>query len=530
MNLTLKFGKLLLLAMFPLLSSCAKEQPPLLYESEYFRYFSKQGLSGCADPLRWFDSHWKAHAAYLGLSTTPPQKFEFYNYLNQTELFELGCTTVRADSDGCFQSPNVIFSVREYYAHELIHAYMELLGRPPRLFVEGIANYLDCTTTAQPRAPPLLSEWNPDWLSEEGYVALLTDRGLEGPYELALSFVGHLVRRRGIQAFERIYSSVATTSATKDVIAALEREYGPFDRLIAEWRDEATNRPFMNSVQCIAECASPMVDELSQVSPFVANCSLPRPDILGAGTVRRFSLDKETTLRLRISSAVVPAASVRIESCDGREVARPNLVAFDVSGRPPDAGAAAELWATLLPGEYFAAMSVDPEPGPVTLGIEELPPPSLTCPSTPGIPSVPASVRKLYYFAQPLSSASQQGSIEFRRSNFPGRVRPFDQFVQDRKFLGFGFGDGGFAICLREDPSVCGFPDEEVYFAQTPPEFELCSCAPDRQCGNQDSFPNLPSFTSSFEVIPLRGDTVSMTWKADAGSEISFGFNFDAPP
>jgi hypothetical protein len=482
--------------------------------------------------LDWFDHHWLAHAKYLGLPENPPRKFDYYKYRNRAELAELGCfSSARSDSDGCFAAPNVVNSTREFHAHELIHAYMEQLGRPPRLFVEGIAIYLDCTSGASTRTPPLLGEWQPALLTEQGFLDLIQTQNLEGPYELAYSFVGHLVRRNGIAAFVRFYSSVQRTASLETVRAALEREYGPYDTLIANWIDEATRRPEANDVQCIAECTSPPVDAMGSAASFEPGCNLPNPDAIIKGAVRTFTIEEEDTIRLRISSEVARPARVSIEGCNGKEAAR--LVAGvspDPEFFPDSPEAAAELWATLKPGSYYAAVRFSRTLGPATLGIERVPPATLVCPGSSDTPVVPTPVSNLFYFAQPLSSASRQGAIQFRRADPAVEVRGYDQFVQGAKFIGRVLEDGGYTQCLRSDPAVCGFPDSEVFFSPTPPSFELCSCAPERQCGNENTFPNLPAGASSFEVFPLTGDTVSMSWQLDAGQELSFGFRLSAPP
>jgi hypothetical protein len=513
---------------------CQKPQPPLRFESEFFRFYGLPGRYDCLSSLEWFDFHWKAHAAYLGLPPIPPRKFEYYDYSSIAELQELGCASVaRSDSDGCFESPNIIRTVREYHPHELIHAYLEPLGRPPRLFMEGIAEYLDCRTGFPGGPPVLLSEWSPALLTEDGFLKLMQEKGLSGPYHLAMSFVGHLIRAKDIKTFVRFYSVVRSSDRLDDVLKVLEREYGPYETLIAAWKGDAINRPAANDVKCIAECGSPPVEPLSNAVSFGPGCGLPEADGFIQGAIRTFSVEKEETVRLRVTSDATAPAWVNLNSCDGREVARPSSASPYLETFPDAGTAAAELWATLSPGQYYAQVRYQgPKvlPERASLGLERLPEPALTCPSAAQIPYIPYPVSTLYYLAQAGTSGARQGALEFRRSNAPGLVMQYDQFVMGREFLSVSLADGGFDNCLA-DFSRCGFSDAEVFFEQTPKPFELCSCTTERQCVTVSSDTPTPlSGISEFELIRLPGETISMSWSRDAGSEVSFGFNFYQAP
>jgi hypothetical protein len=125
-------------------------------------------------------------------------------------------------------------SVRPYHPHELVHAAMGRVGRPPALFAEGLAVAL--TSGGEWKGRPL-DDWARGFLAARGQLRdVLLAFALDDPdrdYALAGSFVAFLLDRYGIDPMLVFLRACGGRGRYERAATAA---YGrPFDALVVDW-------------------------------------------------------------------------------------------------------------------------------------------------------------------------------------------------------------------------------------------------------------------------------------------------------
>jgi hypothetical protein len=251
-----------------------------IWTSPHFRYASRAGdpdvCSGVVDQL---EAHLQAVNGYLGL-TWQGGVINYYKFRDNNDLSRnAGCGDFAA---GCAFGALDVRSTAALHDHELIHAYMSHLGRPPALFEEGIAEALapDRWTFAAD------TEWN--WrdilaISRVGHARLDPEIYSAGGW-----FVSYLLRYFGPGPFLSFYSAsgqTANVSAT-EIATHFKTAYGR--ELDDVWSEAKTNAPFLPGVP-VWGCASakPMVLD-GDASPLAGSCD-------GTGNFGALELSVPTT-------------------------------------------------------------------------------------------------------------------------------------------------------------------------------------------------------------------------------------------
>jgi hypothetical protein len=201
-------GALLMLALCP---GCYDDWDlPLdvTWESAHFRYHLREGdESACEGVLEQLERHFELFHTYLGLPWPEGKKIDYYKYRNEMDYVQRAPCPER--SAGC-AGGSAVMSYFVLQEHELIHAYFQPLGQPPRFFVEGIAVALACN---DPFAELVGA---PSW---QDMVALpTTDR--DAVYSVGSWFVGYLLDRYGPAPFVTLYRALDGETLPAERIAA----------------------------------------------------------------------------------------------------------------------------------------------------------------------------------------------------------------------------------------------------------------------------------------------------------------------
>ena len=223
-----------------------------IWTSPHFRYASRAGdpdvCSGVVDQL---EAHLQAVTGYLGL-TWQGGAINYYKFRDNDDLRRnAGCGDL---SSGCLISTLDVRSAVALHDHELIHAYMSPLGRPPALFEEGIAEAL----APEGRYFWGFTEWN--WRD-----ILATPHVANAPpdpdtYSAGGWFVTYLLRQFEPGPFLSFYSAAGQTTnvSATEIATHFKNAYGR--DLDDVWSEAKTNAPFLFGVP-VWDCASakPMV-------------------------------------------------------------------------------------------------------------------------------------------------------------------------------------------------------------------------------------------------------------------------------
>ncbi|HXI56954.1 MAG TPA: hypothetical protein VNO55_12895 [Polyangia bacterium] len=247
-------------------------------------------------------------------------------YLKFRDLADFKAHSSCPDSGGCTLGSSVE-TYEGFHEHELVHAYFEPLGRPPLVFVEGVAVALACQTrffTAGATKPAVTSD---ELAGLGGSVG--KDPGNENLYQVGAWLVGYLLSEFGPQPFLRLYRSLGPDASNAEIAATFREIYG---RNLAEvWASALAEDQARNA--CVWACSRPPIVLDGTASDTTGIC--------GVGNVAHpFSLPSQATIAFSTT-----AANVSLGPC-GRTVPP----ATEISG----AGGAVTLYH--LPADaYFMA-------------------------------------------------------------------------------------------------------------------------------------------------------------------------------
>ena len=227
-----------------LLSLAACDDGPVFTKvltTEHFVYFAEEGAAPpCNGTEEWLERYYSANAGFLGAELPPAAKLEYYFVRSREALSELGCAD---GSSGCTEG-RVIRSVVPISAHEIVHANALLLGDPPVLFQEGLAEVLACGLPSD-KFGGLADTSDPiDQLVEsEAFLAWRNVNGF-GVYTTSMSFVRYLIDEFGPARFLKFYAGVPRGAARSWIDAVFEAEMGVgLDDAFSDWRTKPPRYP-----------------------------------------------------------------------------------------------------------------------------------------------------------------------------------------------------------------------------------------------------------------------------------------------
>jgi hypothetical protein len=193
------------------------------------------------------------HAWFTRLiAVTVPRRIEFFKYRDRDHMMAL---TGRAANGWAEPDAFAVHSIWTWNAHEAIHIYTALVGRPSDFFNEGIAVGLS--------ADPFRSNYEPLWQSMSVDAAAKQALGLGGvpsvtaimetdpfrrladtqSYPIAGSFVKFLVDRYGIDPMMAFFRPASRT----ETLPSMEHRFvGLYGMALADaerlWREHVQNR------------------------------------------------------------------------------------------------------------------------------------------------------------------------------------------------------------------------------------------------------------------------------------------------
>jgi hypothetical protein len=170
---------------------------------------------------------------YIGVS--PPQRLQYRKYRDRGHL-----QRVTGQSTNGFADPPgwVVHTIWPWDAHEAVHVYTALIGRPPDFFNEGIAVAL----SFDPLEGRFVSLWNNtpidtiarqhlsagtlpaiSGLAETEAFRLVAD---QLSYPVAGSFVGFLVRERGMASMRAFFQGGSRGEALSSIQSRFAAAFG----------------------------------------------------------------------------------------------------------------------------------------------------------------------------------------------------------------------------------------------------------------------------------------------------------------
>jgi hypothetical protein len=292
-----------------------------LWESTHFRYHTRNSDEGaCASVLDQLERHFELMQGYLGFPWPEGRKVDYFKFIDEADY--QSNSDCPEESFSCtlaseVRSPSVL------HEHELIHAYLAPLGRPPQFLVEGAAEALACSAPADTLSQP--SQW-------QDVVALPRSDQFDAR-AYGQWFTGYLLYRYGPAPYLSLYHLLDGDSvSTQQFSATFESVYG-------ETLDSVWNAALASSYRfrCFNrwKCSGPALLLDGSPQTVAKACD-------GSENERTFQLDETTDVLITIEGPVTVYAPV---SCDEE---LPYPVSGDEFGNVLDT-----TIAQIAPGKYF---------------------------------------------------------------------------------------------------------------------------------------------------------------------------------
>ena len=292
-----------------------------LWESQHFRYHTREYDRGaCAGVLEQLERHFQLMHGYLGFPWQPDQKVDYYKFIDEADY--KANSECPSNSGSCTRETS-IRSWRTLEKHELIHAYLASLGRPPEFFVEGVATALACPEPEVPLVEP--KPW-------QELVTLAPSDPSIREYVYGGWFVGYLLHRYSPDQFLTFYTALNDIGASAAEIATT------FEASFGETIDSVWSASLASSynTRCVNlwKCSGPTLALDSSTQTLAEACD-------GSDNNRVFQLSEPTDAVVTIGGPFMHAPT----SCD---VEIPHAVSGDELGGIYDS--------TVVPlnsGKYF---------------------------------------------------------------------------------------------------------------------------------------------------------------------------------
>jgi hypothetical protein len=206
------------------LASCSREKLGLPSEiewrSEHFVYHARAADGAvCPGVLDQMERHFDTIVAATGLAWPEGRVIHYYKFVDKSD-YEAASGCPR-DSSGCAGDGNA-YAYEPFHEHELVHAYFEPLGSPPRILSEGVAKVLACSPLDFTSALPDLAA-----AEREGPVEIeLYNPERDAPYTLGSLLVSHLIATYGWEAFLDLYRGPWRSRGEAELDQNLQDLYG----------------------------------------------------------------------------------------------------------------------------------------------------------------------------------------------------------------------------------------------------------------------------------------------------------------
>jgi hypothetical protein len=295
------------------------------WSSPHFAYAARtQDSTVCGGVVDRLEEHFALVNAYLGVDW-PDRVIPYYKYMDEDDLDSH--STCPRDGTAC-TNRGVVHSALVLDGHELIHAYMDHIGRPPSMFQEGLAEALSPRGNLFPAPSQTWRE----------VLAASATNGVPArvAYTGGAWLVSYLLRTFGPARFVSLYSALPPDADEVAVAAAFQQSYGK--SLDDVWAAALSSGPLAQGVP-IWECASAPVGLGSAPAQLAEQCD-------GSGSFATMVLDQLTVLNWQ---DLTLDWGLNIAGCD---LARQLFVERVPSGL--DVGAMA-----LPGGTYYLASLVD---------------------------------------------------------------------------------------------------------------------------------------------------------------------------
>jgi hypothetical protein len=333
------------------LVGCGGDEPifTTLFTTEHFVYHVEAGTTPpCDGTDQWLERYYNANAAFLGATLPAGERIEYYRTGSEESL---GCP---AEASGCTDG-TTIYSILSVLPHEIVHANAGLLGQPPVLFQEGLAEVLGCSVTSDIAGPLDTSDPIEQLVETEAFNGWRDKNGW-GVYTASKSFVRFLIARFGSAHFLSFYARAPENGSRQDIDAVFQSELGvSLDDAFSDWRADP---PLFNSDMCLRlmECdpSMPALDDTG----VTLGCG-PTGGFLPQEAVRRFEVPEDriihvTTQPAQTEPQLLPA--VAFYGCTGG-------AAFGVSAHTSGIHARADHALEIDPAQPGSAFALDMPPG-----------------------------------------------------------------------------------------------------------------------------------------------------------------------
>ena len=233
--------------------SCGRDLPGELAESEHFRYYYRKGDEPCDAVLHRLDRHLELTSEFLGIQVAREKKIEYYKFTDSSDIEKNACR--RAATNTCTDGTKV-FSTQWVDYRELVHSYTSLLGNPPNIFKDGIAEVLACLYMVVP--PHYLieqdvpieeiidnSEFNKRFFLQDNLITT---------WDVAAAFTRYLLDRFGTERWRNFYAIVPRNADQEKTSECFLDAFGVFFQdAVDDWRTYLPMAPWKNTI-CLVEC------------------------------------------------------------------------------------------------------------------------------------------------------------------------------------------------------------------------------------------------------------------------------------
>src|SRR4051812_11087467 len=239
--------------------------PTAELHSAHFNLFAYDGAPATETTLAWLEADYRDARAYLNF---PEGHVDYHLYPTAAGSGAV-CDPNSAEPIPACAIGSSLFTYLALDHHELLHAYMSRVGRPPALLREGIAQGLLCSP-----APPSVAGPLPGWST----VAPLPSANQPDVYAAGQALFVYLVNSYGIDRFVAYYGAAGDTQDADVFRDDFESFWGT--SLDTVWQEmQVSNRPG-GALFPICSCAQPElpVDGTAIDLTTIDTSVLPLPD------------------------------------------------------------------------------------------------------------------------------------------------------------------------------------------------------------------------------------------------------------
>ncbi|MBK9266214.1 MAG: hypothetical protein IPM54_41320 [Polyangiaceae bacterium] len=344
------------------LCGCTEPVFEKLFSTDHFDFYVEHGAKPpCDETGEWLERYYDAYAKFFGVELPPGAKINYHRVRSAETMAWAGCP----NATGCAVETDIYVSGPAILPHEIVHANASLLGHPPLLFSEGIAEVLGCMATSDTSGWINTSTPLEDLVESSSFAPYREDLSSH-VYPTAASFVRYLLDRFGIEKFLRFYARAQLDATYDETCKIFQNEMGVrLNDALADWRKMPPQLPGDVCLR-LMECG-PGIPHLTdgEVHP---GCGPSGSFLSFQQALFRFHVTEGKTLHALTTPVVTqpqPLTRVSFFRCEGGDImGRENLTAgflFDKNeGWHLDPARATRRFTLDVPGgDYVAWFSVN---------------------------------------------------------------------------------------------------------------------------------------------------------------------------